>query len=315
MQRLDGGEALGVLVLAGASDDGDVGLRRRHAVDPEEAERVAAMRCLGALEHGGKHDGLAGAVLRAGDVEALRPTDDPRAELVPLGELVVDDRGRAEEEVLERGAGRQVAGVDEGDVLVASVGGVAVVLDDGGGRAAEARDVGRVVAVDEAAGALRKRHRPLDREDVGVGARERELPVGCRARHHAGHDAPRRLRAAEDVVHEERQRVVAGGSCVARRGGTRTRWRHGWVCRGIRRGGQGVSRQGSRSLFVVEETTSECAVRHSKSEHQAQHRPDGLHRVLGHVSQGTKARSVGGEERGLWGLLLLCMSLRYARII
>lgn len=64
MQRLDGGEALGVLVLAGASDDGDVGLRRRHAVDPEEAERVASatVRCLGALERGGERDGLAGAV-------------------------------------------------------------------------------------------------------------------------------------------------------------------------------------------------------------------------------------------------------------
>lgn len=264
VQRLDGGEALGVLVLAGASDDGDVGLRRGHAVDPEEAERVATMRRLGAFEHGGEHDGLAGAVLRACDVEALRPADDPRAELVSLGELVVDDGGRAEEEVLERDARRQVPGVDEGDVLVAAVDGVAVVLDDGGGRAAEARDVGHVVAVDEVAGALRQRHRALDREDVGVGARERELPVGRRARHHAGYDAPRRLRAAEDVVHEERQRVVAraggtcrdsatgGGSCVARRGGTSTRcsrsgcwagrWRHHWVCGGIRRGGQRVSR-------------------------------------------------------------------------
>lgn len=301
VQRLDGGEALGVLVLAGASDDGDVGLRRGHAVDAEEAERVAAMRCLGALEHGGEHDGLAGAVLRAGNVEALRPADDPRAELVSLGELVVDDGGGAEEEVLERGARRQVPGVDEGDVLVAAVDGVAVVLDDGGGRAAEARDVGHVVAVDEVAGALRQRHRALDREDVGVGARERELPVGRRARHHAGHDAPRRLRAAQDVVHEERQRVVpnarAGGSCVARRGGTSTRcsrsaggrWRHHWVCRGIRRGGQRVSRQGSCSL-LVEDATSECAVRHSERERQAQRRPDGLRRVLGHFRKaGTQA--------------------------
>jgi len=127
-----------------------------------------------------------------------------------------------------------IRGVDERDVLVAAVDGVAVVLDDGGGRAAEARDVGHVVAVDEVAGALRQRHRALDREDVGVGARERELPVGRRARHHAGHDAPRRLRAAEDVVHEERQRVVAharaGGSCVARRGGTSTRCRR-WCAR------------------------------------------------------------------------------------
>lgn len=309
VQRLDGGEALGVLVLAGASDDGDVGLRRGHAVDPEEAERIA-MRCLGALEHGGEHDGLAGAVLRAGDVEALRPADDPGAELVPLGELVVDDGGGAEEEVLERDARRQVPGVDEGDVPVAAVDGVAVALDDGGGRAAEARDVWHVVAVDEVAGALRQRHRALDREDVGVGARERELPVGRRARHHARHDAPRRLRAAEDVVHEERQQVVAraggtccdsataGGSC---RGGTSTRcsrgaggrgwagrWRHHWVCRGLRRGGQRVSRQRSRGL-LVEDATSECAVRHSEREHQAQRRPDGLHRVVSHVSQGAQA--------------------------
>jgi len=87
-----------------------------------------------------------------------------------------------------------IRGVDEGDVLVAAVDGVvAVVLDDGGGRAAEARDVGHVVAVDEVAGALRQRHRTLDQEDVGVGARERELPIGRRARHHAGHDAPQRL--------------------------------------------------------------------------------------------------------------------------
>jgi hypothetical protein len=47
---------------------------------------------------------------------------------VSLGELVVDDGGRAEEEVLERDARRQVPGVDEGDVLVAAVDGVAVVL-------------------------------------------------------------------------------------------------------------------------------------------------------------------------------------------
>lgn len=173
VQRLDDGEPLGVLVLARAADDSDVGLRRRHPVDAEEAERVAVRLDAAAVEHGREHERLAGAVLRAGDVEPLRPADDGGAELVALGELVVDDGGGAEEEVLERGAGRQVAGVDEGDVLVAAVA-VAVALDDGGGgRAAEAGDVGDVVAVDEVAGALRQRHRALDREDVVVRPRER----------------------------------------------------------------------------------------------------------------------------------------------
>ena len=317
VQRLDGGEALGVLVLAGASDDGDVGLRRGHPVDPEEAERVAVRR-LGALEHGREHDGLAGAVLRAGDVEPLRPADDPGADLVALGELVVDDGGGAEEEVLERDARREVPGVDVGDVLVAAVDGVAVVLDEGAGgaAAAEARDVGGIVAVDEVGGALWQRHRALDREDVGVGARERELPVGRRARHHAGHDAPRRLRAPEDVVHEERQRVVAraragsrvrhcsaaaGNSCIASRGGTSGRcprrarargsgwagrWRHHHrVGGGIRGGGQRVDRLGSlywsRGL-LVEDAAGERAVRHGEREQQVERRPDGLHRVPGH---------------------------------
>ena len=315
VQRLDGGEALGVLVLAGAPDDGDVGLWRGHPVDPEEAERVAVRR-LGALEHGREHDGLAGAVLRAGDVEPLRPADDPGADLVALGELVVDDGGGAEEEVLERDARREVPGVDVGDVLVAAVDGVAVVLDEGAGGAAasEPRDVGGVVAVDEVGGALRQRHRALDREDVGVGARERELPVGRRARHHAGHDAPRRLRAPEDVVHEERQRVVArtgscvrcsaaaGSSYVARRGGgtsgrgarraraggcgRASRWRHHHrVGGGIRGGGQRVDRLGSlrwsRGL-LVEDAASERAVRHGEREQQVERRPDGLHRVPGH---------------------------------
>lgn len=218
VQRLDDGEPLGVLVLARAADDSDVGLRRRHPVDAEEAERVAVRLDAAAVEHGREHERLAGAVLRAGDVEPLRPADDGGAELVALGELVVDDGGGAEEEVLERGAGRQVAGVDEGDVLVAAVA-VAVALDDGGeGRAAEAGDVGDVVAVDEVAGALRQRHRALDREDVVVRPRERELPVRRRARHHARHDARRRLRPAQDVVHEERQLVV-----VARAGTTTSR--------------------------------------------------------------------------------------------
>jgi hypothetical protein len=317
VQRLDGGEALGVLVLAGASDDGDVGLWRGHPVDPEEAERVAVRR-LGPLEHGREHDGLAGAVLRAGDVEPLRPADDPGADLVALGELVVDDGGGAEEEVLERDAGREVPGVDVGDVLVAAVDGVAVVLDEGAGAAAaaEARDVGDVVAVDEVGGALRQRHRALDREDVGVGARERELPVGRRARHHAGHDAPRRLRAPEDVVHEERQRVVArgsrsastcvrrcsataGSSCIARRGGTSDRcprrarrcgwagrWRHhrrisGGFCGGGKRVGRQGSLRWSRGL-LVEDAAGERAVRHGKREQKVERRPDGVHRVPGH---------------------------------
>ena len=244
------------------------------------------------------------------------PADDPGADLVALGELVVDDGGGAEEEVLERDARREVPGVDVGDVLVAAVDGVAVVLDEGAGGAAasEPRDVGGVVAVDEVGGALRQRHRALDREDVGVGARERELPVGRRARHHAGHDAPRRLRAPEDVVHEERQRVVArtgscvrcsaaaGSSYVARRGGGTSgrgarraraggcgragRWRHHHrVGGGIRGGGQRVDRLGSlywsRGL-LVEDAASERAVRHGEREQQVERRPDGLHRVPGH---------------------------------
>lgn len=280
VQRLDDGEPLGVLVLARAADDSDVGLRRRHPVDAEEAERVAVRLDAAAVEHGREHERLAGAVLRAGDVEPLRPADDGGAELVALGELVVDDGGGAEEEVLERGAGRQVAGVDEGDVLVATVA-VAVALDDGGGgRAAEAGDVGDVVAVDEVAGALRQRHRALDREDVVVRPRERELPVRRRARHHARHDARRRLRPAQDVVHEERQLVVVAraGTTTSRahpriaRRGSATGWhgRGGYhrVSGRVGRRGQRVDRR-HRSLrrrrrsrrLLLEDAAGERAVR------------------------------------------------------
>lgn len=60
VQRLDDGEPLGVLVLARAADDSDVGLRRRHPVDAEEAERVAVRLDAAAVEHGREHERLAG---------------------------------------------------------------------------------------------------------------------------------------------------------------------------------------------------------------------------------------------------------------
>jgi hypothetical protein len=75
VQGLHGGKPLGILELPGATDDSDVGLGRGHPVHSEEAERVA-VRLGRSLEHGGEHEGLAGAVLRAGDVETLRPADD-----------------------------------------------------------------------------------------------------------------------------------------------------------------------------------------------------------------------------------------------
>ena len=49
------------------------------------------------------------------------PADDPRAaELVALGELVVDDGGRAEEEVLERDADGRSPVLRHIDLLVQS---------------------------------------------------------------------------------------------------------------------------------------------------------------------------------------------------
>jgi hypothetical protein len=211
------GEALRTDVLPRAADDGEVRLRVRGAVHAEEADGVVEPAF---LEHGGHSHGLADALLRAGDVEALRAAHRGGPQLRCLRQLVVHHGHGPEEELLQRGALREAASGEDRHAVPVPVP-VAVAADGlgGVGGAAQAREEGNVVVVDGARRAGVDVHAAVERQHGAVGPREGQLPGDRGVVHDAGHDARRRVRAPEDVVHEEDHPVaVSAARCTRSRG-------------------------------------------------------------------------------------------------
>lgn len=200
---LNGGDSLGIQILSGASHDGQVRLSGGGHVDPKESETVGVAT---GLEHGRESHDLARPVHRARHVEALGLSEQARAQLVALGQLVVEGRHGPEHQLLEGHPRRELSAVHEretvssGDEVVVVVVGV---LEEVGCVAGQAGEEWDIVVADNALVVVVLRDAVVDGEDRAVRLRKRDLAAYRRVRDYPGDGYGRGVRPAHDVVHVE----------------------------------------------------------------------------------------------------------------